>query len=105
MLDSSSSAREQQMADHFMEVVGIRLTAVDERVDTEIAAMQGHLAELRLAVHDRVEDLRGDMRDGFRALTVRMDRLDVRMDRLDGRVARLEMRFDGMAMQVGRLEG
>jgi chromosome segregation ATPase len=104
MLDSSSSARRMRMADHFMEVVNVRFTTIDERIDSEIVAMQAHLSELRLAVHGRIEDLRGDVRDGLRSLTVRMDRLETRADKLEARMGRLETRVEGLEIRIGSLE-
>ena len=92
------------MADHFMEVVNVRFTTIDERIDSEIVAMQAHLSELRLAVHERIEDLRGDVRDGLRSLTVRMDRLEIRTDKIEARMGRLETRVEGLGGQIGRLE-
>ena len=104
------------MADHFMEAVNLRFTAVDERIDTEIASMQQHFAEQRLFLASELAQverrLHETMQQGFTAtffklgrLEERMDGLEVRMDGLEARMDRLEGRMDGLEARMDRLEG
>ena len=41
-----------------------------------------------------VSGLRDEMRDGFRAVHERLDRMDERLDRMDGRLNRMDDRLD-----------
>jgi chromosome segregation ATPase len=91
-----------------METVNLRFTAIEERVDAEVASVRQDLAELRLFVTHGQERMLSSLslltrtiENGFNArlahdvsVDQRMDRLEERMDRLEQRMERLEQRMD-----------
>src|SRR5262245_32548089 len=87
------------MADHFEEVVNLRISAVEQRLDShdsEALAMQqalnGGFAAMILGFLQ--------MTDRFERLEQRMDRLEQRMDRLDQRIGVLETRMDAVETKL-----
>ena len=85
------------MAEHFEEIVQLRVSALETRVDVETKAVQEHFQELMSVINDGVVESRQEFRllkGRMTALEGRMDRLDERMDRLEVRMDRLEVRFD-----------
>jgi predicted nuclease with TOPRIM domain len=95
------------MAEHFEEIVQLRVSALETRVDVETKAVQEHFQELMSVINDGVVESRAgflECRQEFRGLKARMTALEGRMDRLEERMDRLEERMDRLEVRMDRLE-
>jgi chromosome segregation ATPase len=96
------------VADHFEEVIGIRVAALETRVAAEADAVQEHFAEqqrfIAFSLTRQSEQLIAVLDLRFGQHDVRMDGLDRRIDGLDLRVDGLERRIEGLDLRVGELD-
>ena len=72
------------MADHFEEVVNLRLSALEARVNEEASAVEQHFAEMRTfitkSLHTLAGQLRSEMSDMGSGLRGELYRLEQKMD-------------------------
>lgn len=103
-----SSVAEVRVADHFEEVIGLRVSALEVRVATEAEAVKEHFAELQsfitFSLARQSTELREEIRREIGRLDGRIDRLEQRFDKLELRFDVLEQRFDRLELRVDRLE-
>ena len=89
------------MADHFDEVISIRIAELETRVNDEAQAVKEHFDEQRRFITESLNNQTQELRLEFRA---EISRLDGRIDGLELRFDRLERRFDVIEQRFDRLE-
>ena len=82
------------MADHFEEVIGLRVAALEARVAAEAESVKEHFAELQNFITFSLSRQTAELRSEFN--------LDIR--RLEQRLGGLEQRFDGLEQRFDGLE-
>jgi chromosome segregation ATPase len=93
------------VADHFEEVIGLRVAALEARVAAEAESVKQHFAELQsfitFTVTTQVTQLKVEFKSDLRRVE---QRLDGRIDGLERRFDGLEQRFDGLEQRFDRLD-
>lgn len=89
------------MADHFVEVVGLRVSALEARVAAEAESVTQHFAELKdfvsFTVTSQLAHLRTDVRRDLRRVEQRLDR---RIDAVERKVDALAERLDAFERKM-----
>ena len=89
------------MADHFEEVIGLRVAALEAGVAAEADSVKEHFAELQkfitFTVTTQVTQLKVELQRDIHGVE---QRLGGRIDALEGRLDGLEQRFDGLDRKV-----
>ena len=88
------------MADHFEEVIGPRVAALEARVAAEAESVKEHFAELQnfitFSVVRQITQLKEEVGHDLRRVEQRLDRLEQRFDGLEQRFDGLEHRFESL---------
>ena len=76
-----------RVADHFEEVIGLRVAALEARVAAEAESVKEHFAELQsfitFSLTRQTAELRTEFKREIGRLELRIDRVEQRLDRLD----------------------
>jgi hypothetical protein len=103
-----SSAPEAFVADHFEEVIGLRVSALEARAAAEAETVKEHFVELRnfitFSVTNQITELRAELKRDIARVEKRLDGLEQRFDGLGQRFDGLEQRFDGLAQRFDGLD-
>ena len=86
------------VADHFEEVIGLRVAALEARVAAEAESVKEHFAELQnfitFSLTRQITQLKEELSLDIRRVEQRLERLEQRFDRLERRFDGLERKFD-----------
>ena len=81
------------MADHFEEVIGLRVATLEARVAAEAESVKEHFAELQSFITFSLTRQTAELRTEFKR---DIRRVEQRLGGVDQRLGALEQRFDGL---------
>ena len=88
------------MADHFEEVIGLRVAALEAGVAAEAESVKEHFAELKnfitFSVTRQITQLRTEFKRDIRRVEQRLGGVEQRLGALEQRFDGLERRFEGL---------
>ena len=96
------------MADHFEEIIGLRVAALEARVAAEAESVKEHFAELQnfitFSLTRQTAELRTEFSRDLRRVEQRLDGVEQRLGKLELRFDALELRFDALERRFDGLE-